>query len=162
MNPTPTDTTTPVRRIASVDGPDPIDKHVGERVRLRRAMLGMSQDTMSRALGVSFQQVQKYERGTNRISASRLFDVARVLNVPIGFFFEAMGEDALSARDTEVGRAGLPQPVEANASPISTEAMALLADWGRLREHQQRAIRAVIDATLSTTAATPAEPLAAA
>jgi transcriptional regulator with XRE-family HTH domain len=68
----------------------PIDVHVGSRVRLRRTLLGMSQEKLGGALGLTFQQVQKYERGVNRIGASRLFDLARVLDVPIGFFFDDM------------------------------------------------------------------------
>ena len=70
--------------------PSPIDVHVGTRVRLRRTLLGMSQEKLGEALGLTFQQVQKYERGVNRIGASRLFDLARVLDVPIGFFFDDM------------------------------------------------------------------------
>ena len=70
--------------------PSPIDVHVGGRVRLRRTLLGMSQEKLGEALGLTFQQVQKYERGVNRIGASRLFDIARVLDVPIGFFFDDM------------------------------------------------------------------------
>jgi transcriptional regulator with XRE-family HTH domain len=70
--------------------PSPIDVHVGSRVRLRRTLLGMSQERLGEALGLTFQQVQKYERGVNRIGASRLFDLARVLDVPIGFFFDDM------------------------------------------------------------------------
>ena len=66
----------------------PIDAHVGARVRLRRTLMGMSQEKLGDALGLTFQQVQKYERGVNRIGASRLFDLARVLDVPIGFFFD--------------------------------------------------------------------------
>jgi transcriptional regulator with XRE-family HTH domain len=68
----------------------PIDMHVGSRVRLRRTLLGMSQEKLGQALGLTFQQVQKYERGVNRIGASRLFDLAHVLNVPVGFFFDDM------------------------------------------------------------------------
>jgi transcriptional regulator with XRE-family HTH domain len=74
--------------------PSPIDSHVGSRVRLRRTLLGMSQEKLGEALGLTFQQVQKYERGVNRIGASRLFDLARVLDVPISFFFDDM-PDAL-------------------------------------------------------------------
>ena len=74
--------------------PSPIDIHVGGRVRLRRTLLGLSQEKLGDALGLTFQQVQKYERGVNRIGASRLFDLARVLDVPIGFFFDDM-PDAL-------------------------------------------------------------------
>ncbi|MFT8245654.1 helix-turn-helix domain-containing protein [Roseomonas sp. BN140053] len=70
--------------------PSPIDVHVGTRVRLRRTLLGMSQEKLGEALGLTFQQVQKYERGVNRIGASRLFDLSRVLDVPIGFFFDDM------------------------------------------------------------------------
>ena len=70
--------------------PSPIDVHVGSRVRLRRTLLGMSQEKLGEALKLTFQQEQKYERGVNRIGASRLFDLARVLDVPIGFFFDDM------------------------------------------------------------------------
>lgn len=70
--------------------PSPIDVHVGGRVRLRRTLMGMSQERLGEALGLTFQQVQKYERGVNRIGASRLFDLARVLDVPISFFFDDM------------------------------------------------------------------------
>ena len=68
--------------------PNPVDTHVGSRVRLRRTMLGMSQEKLGEALGLTFQQVQKYERGVNRIGASRLFDLAQVLGVPVQFFYE--------------------------------------------------------------------------
>ncbi|MBI0433167.1 helix-turn-helix domain-containing protein [Roseomonas sp. KE0001] len=83
--------------------PSPIDVHVGTRVRLRRTLMGMSQEKLGEALGLTFQQVQKYERGVNRIGASRLFDLARVLDVPIGFFFDDMpdamgGNGALRSR----------------------------------------------------------------
>jgi transcriptional regulator with XRE-family HTH domain len=70
--------------------PSPIDVHVGSRIRLRRTLLGMSQERLGEALGLTFQQVQKYERGVNRVGASRLFDLSRVLDVPISFFFDDM------------------------------------------------------------------------
>jgi transcriptional regulator with XRE-family HTH domain len=70
--------------------PNPVDIHVGARVRLRRTLLGMSQEKLGDAIGLTFQQVQKYERGANRIGASRLFHLSRVLDVPISFFFEDM------------------------------------------------------------------------
>lgn len=69
---------------------NPVDKHVGERVRMRRMLLGMSQERLGEQLGLTFQQVQKYEKGVNRIGASRLFDLAQVLGVPIQFFYESM------------------------------------------------------------------------
>ena len=68
--------------------PNPIDKHVGSRVRMRRMMLGMSQEKLGNALGLTFQQVQKYEKGTNRIGASRLQQIAQILQVQVAFFFE--------------------------------------------------------------------------
>ena len=83
-------------RIDKESRPSPIDVHVGSRIRLRRTLLGMSQERLGEALGLTFQQVQKYERGVNRVGASRLFDLSRVLDVPISFFFDDMPE-ALSA-----------------------------------------------------------------
>ena len=68
--------------------PNPIDRHVGSRVRMRRVLLGMSQEKLGEALGLTFQQVQKYEKGTNRIGASRLQQISRTLNVPPAFFFD--------------------------------------------------------------------------
>jgi transcriptional regulator with XRE-family HTH domain len=68
--------------------PNPIDKHVGSRVRMRRMMLGMSQEKLGDALALTFQQVQKYEKGTNRIGASRLQQISQILQVPVAFFFE--------------------------------------------------------------------------
>ncbi len=71
-----------------IKAPNPTDRHVGSRVRMRRMMLGMSQEKLGDALGLTFQQVQKYEKGTNRIGASRLHQIARVLSVPVEFFYE--------------------------------------------------------------------------
>jgi len=68
--------------------PNPIDIHVGKRIRIRRALLGVSQKTLANALGLTFQQVQKYESGTNRVSASRLSAIAGILRAPISYFFE--------------------------------------------------------------------------
>lgn len=79
--------------------PNPIDIHVGSRARLRRTMLGMSQEKLGNALGITFQQIQKYEKGANRIGASRLQQIANVLNVPVAFFFE----DAPSGTQTVTG-----------------------------------------------------------
>jgi len=72
------------------DQPNPIDVQVGARVRLRRNMLGLSQEKLGEAIGLTFQQVQKYERGANRIGASRLYELSRVLDVPVSFFFDDM------------------------------------------------------------------------
>ncbi len=70
----------------------PVDVHVGARIRLRRTIMGMSQERLGDALGLTFQQVQKYERGANRVGASRLFDLSRILDVPISFFYDNMPE----------------------------------------------------------------------
>jgi transcriptional regulator with XRE-family HTH domain len=83
--------------------PDPIDRHVGSRVRMRRVMLGMSQEKLGEALGLTFQQVQKYEKGTNRIGASRLQQISRTLDVPPAFFFE--GAPSVEPRPSEETRA---------------------------------------------------------
>ena len=70
--------------------PNPIDVHVGSRVRLRRTLLGMSQEKLGAALGLTFQQIQKYERGANRIGSSRLYQLSQILDVPVSFFFDDM------------------------------------------------------------------------
>jgi transcriptional regulator with XRE-family HTH domain len=83
--------------------PDPIDVHVGSRVRTRRLLIGMNQEALAQALGVTFQQVQKYEGGANRVSASRLSQIAEVLDVPISYFFlglEASDADGASVQST--------------------------------------------------------------
>ena len=73
--------------------PNPIDVHVGNRIRLRRTLLGYSQEKLASLLGLTFQQVQKYERGNNRVGASRLWDISKVLDVPINFFYEDMDRE---------------------------------------------------------------------
>ncbi|MBB6179694.1 helix-turn-helix domain-containing protein [Pseudorhizobium flavum] len=82
--------------------PNPIDIHVGSRIRLRRTMLGMSQEKLGESLGITFQQIQKYEKGTNRVGASRLQNISSILNVPVSFFFEdAPGENRASPAGME-------------------------------------------------------------
>src|ERR1043166_6677295 len=71
-----------------IEAPNPIDVRVGARLRLRRNMLGLSQEKLGEAIGLTFQQVQKYERGANRIGASRLYELSRILDVPVSFFFD--------------------------------------------------------------------------
>jgi transcriptional regulator with XRE-family HTH domain len=79
--------------------PNPIDTHVGSRIRLRRNMMGMSQEKLGESLGITFQQIQKYEKGTNRVGASRLQAIASILGVPVAFFFEdAPGQEAVGGR----------------------------------------------------------------
>jgi transcriptional regulator with XRE-family HTH domain len=74
------------------DKPNPIDVHVGRRLRLRRTLLGMSQERLAQLLGLTFQQIQKYERGVNRIGSSRLYELGQILHVPVSFFFDDMAE----------------------------------------------------------------------
>src|SRR5580692_2630680 len=94
-------------RTTKLDGPDPIDVHVGSRVRLRRNMLGLSQEKLADAIGLTFQQVQKYERGTNRVGASRLLELSRVLDVPVSFFYDQT--DPVRAPAIPAGFAETPQ-----------------------------------------------------
>lgn len=73
-------------------GPNPVDMHVGTRLRMRRSLLGLSQEKLAEAIGLTFQQIQKYERGTNRVSASRLYQFGKILEVPVSYFFEKYSE----------------------------------------------------------------------
>jgi transcriptional regulator with XRE-family HTH domain len=100
------------RRGRASPGPNPIDVHVGKRLRERRTLLGMSQQELGRLIGVTFQQLQKNERGINRLSASRIFECASVLDVPIGYFFDEMPSDVSSyGRKHMQGVAEGPAPV---------------------------------------------------
>jgi transcriptional regulator with XRE-family HTH domain len=96
----------PVVKAEREGRPSPIDIHVGSRIRLRRTLLGMSQERLGEALGLTFQQVQKYERGVNRVGASRLFDLSRVLDVPISFFFDDLPESLASTYGSHLNRRG--------------------------------------------------------
>ena len=87
-----------VSEISRGDGPHPVDLHVGIRIRMRRKEMGVSQERLAEALGITFQQVQKYERGFNRISSSRLFEFAKVLDVPVEHFFDGMAPSTSGAK----------------------------------------------------------------
>jgi transcriptional regulator with XRE-family HTH domain len=100
------------RRISTrgrtADGaPNPIDVHVGGRIRLRRTLLGISQEKLGEALDLTFQQVQKYERGANRVGASRLFDLSRILDVPVGFFYDDMAEGVAECSPARIDAAAV-------------------------------------------------------
>ena len=86
--------------------PNPVDVHVGNRMRMRRMLIGMSQEKLGERLGLTFQQVQKYEKGTNRVSASRLFHVAQVLSVPVQYFYEDLPAGAEDAGQEGFGESG--------------------------------------------------------
>ena len=89
----------------STKAPNPVDKHVGSRVRMRRIMLGMSQGKLGEALGLTFQQIQKYEKGTNRVGASRIQQISEVLQVPVSFLFEGVPSGGING--ASFGRAPL-------------------------------------------------------
>ena len=91
-------------RMASEGFPNPIDVHVGARIRLRRTLLGITQVTLAEAIGLTFQQVQKYEKGSNRVSSSRLLDVANALDVPISYFFDEMSAAVQGQTPSELMR----------------------------------------------------------
>lgn len=90
----------PARLKVSVDGPRPVDVHVGCRLRLRRTLLGISQEKLADSVNLTFQQIQKYERGANRMGASRLYEMGGILDVPISYFFDDMPKDIQNTKGT--------------------------------------------------------------
>jgi len=123
-------------------GPDPIDIHVGKRVKLRRTLLHISQEQLASDIGVTFQQVQKYESGHNRVSASRLFDISRVLNCPISYFFEDITAETTGDRQTPGARGneGLEEEKsEFGTDPMQrTETLELVRAYWRLHNPELR------------------------
>lgn len=112
--------------------PNPVDVHVGARVRLRRTLLGLSQEKLGESLGLTFQQVQKYERGANRIGASRLYDLSRVLDVPMSYFFEDMGADVASLSPRHV-TTDIAEVTEESIDPMSKrETLELVRAYYRI------------------------------
>src|SRR6202142_4291826 len=103
--------------------PNPIDKHVGSRVRMRRMMLSMRQEKLGGALGLTFQQVQKYEKGTNRIGASRLQQISHILQVPVAFFFE--GAPTFHPQNESDGLAEAPSPTYVSDFLATSDGLAL-------------------------------------
>jgi transcriptional regulator with XRE-family HTH domain len=113
--------------------PDPTDRHVGSRVRMRRMMLGLSQEKLGDALGLTFQQVQKYEKGTNRIGASRLQQISHILQVPVAFFFEGAPHLA--------GHAGMeeaPSPAYVSDFLATSDGLALTKSFMRIKNAKLR------------------------
>jgi len=127
--------------------PHPIDIHVGSRVRLRRMMQGISQDKLGEELGLTFQQVQKYEKGVNRIGASRLYEIARILSVPVQFFYDDYGDGP----ETLIGFAetqrnlGAPKDERADflAALSTPEGMQLCRAFSKIKDYQVR--RRILD-----------------
>jgi transcriptional regulator with XRE-family HTH domain len=118
--------------------PNPIDVHVGSRVRLRRTLLGMSQEHLAEALGLTFQQVQKYERGANRVGASRLFDLSRVLDVPVDYFFEDMGDEVMAASPRHMVHATVDPPDIAEVLMAQRETLELVRAYYRIADPEVR------------------------
>jgi len=120
-----------------------VDVHVGLRMRQRRTLLAMSQSKLGDAVGLTFQQIQKYERGSNRIGSSRLYEFAKVLDVPVAYFFEEMPSNALSGRPMSGrGRKGFGEagtPFEEEKDPlIKRETLELVRAYYKIREARVR------------------------
>lgn len=123
------------RRTIKDDGPDPIDRYVGSRVRARRVGIRLSQTKLGEAIGVTFQQVQKYENGTNRIGASNLFKIAKTLGVEVAYFFEGVQEiaDSMAAEASDVPLAGVKE------DPMtSRDAIELMHNYYRVKDANVR------------------------
>ena len=118
--------------------PNPVDIHVGARVRLRRTLLGMSQEKLGEAIGLTFQQVQKYERGANRVGASRLYDLSRVLEVPVSFFFDDM-PDEISSKSVHERREMSESPDPFDNDPMNRrETLELVRAYYLITDPTQR------------------------
>ena len=121
----------------------PVDVHVGARMRQRRTLLGMSQEKLGTAVGLTFQQIQKYERGSNRIGSSRLFEFAKVLDVPVSYFFDEMPSNALAGRPMSGrGKKGFGEaatPFEQEKDPlIKRETLELVRAYYRITDPRVR------------------------
>ena len=146
----------PPKAAARGGKPNPVDVHVGGRVRLRRTLLGMSQEKLGEAIGLTFQQVQKYERGANRIGSSRLFDLSRVLDVPVSFFFDDMPSEMAERSPAQVrGLAEVPE-VSYEADPLSRrETLELVRAYYRIGDPAVR--KRIFELTKSIAKAADAE-----
>lgn len=120
--------------------PNPVDVHVGTKVRERRTLLGLSQEKLGEALGLTFQQVQKYERGTNRVSASRLYDLCHVLDTDMNYFFEDLPEEVASQAPNRAG--GLAESAQQNNGkddPLNKrETLELVRAYYRIQDPELR------------------------
>ena len=121
--------------------PNPIDKHVGSRVRMRRMMLGMSQEKLGNSLGLTFQQIQKYEKGTNRIGASRLQQISHILQAPVSFFFE--GAPAAATGSHAEGMTEASSPAYVSDFLATSDGLALTKAFTRISDSTLR--RRIVD-----------------
>ncbi len=118
--------------------PNPVDVHVGARLRQRRTLLGMNQTKLGSSIGLTFQQVQKYEKGTNRISASRLYALSGTLDVPIEYFFSDM-PTAVAASSPTLGRGSAKQPPSYQPDPMATrETLELVRAYYKIEDTNVR------------------------
>ncbi len=118
--------------------PHPVDVHVGGRLRIRRTLLGLSQTALGEALGLTFQQVQKYERGANRMGSSRLYDLARVLDVPIKYFFDDM-PTAVAASSPTLGGGRAKKPPSYEPDPMAKrETLELVRAYYKISDPRVR------------------------
>lgn len=141
--------------------PGPVDNHVGNRVRMRRLSLGMSQEKLGQALGVSFQQIQKYEKGVNRIGASRLHQIAATLGVPIDFFYEgAPGDQMAPSLFGATPRATALQ--EITCALATTDGLRLMKAFAGIGSSRSRALLVDLATTLAEAEAREREDGAAA
>ncbi|TVR98212.1 MAG: XRE family transcriptional regulator [Rhodospirillales bacterium] len=129
-----------MRRIAAELGPDPIDRYVGSRIRGRRVGLRVSQTKLGHAIGVTFQQVQKYESGTNRVGASNLYRIARALGVDVSFFFEGLNADTRggSAPRMAAGLADVPMAEFEGRPGSNRESFELMQNFFRIPDPDVR------------------------
>lgn len=116
-----------------------IDAHVGSRVRMRRTLLGLSQEKLGEALGLTFQQVQKYERGANRIGASRLYQISRVLEVPVSYFFDEMPDTISEVAPAHAPPGLAEQPEHFDHDPLAKrETLELVRAYYRVNDSRVR------------------------
>ncbi len=119
--------------------PSPVDVHVGARVRMRRTLLGMTQGTLGDALGLSFQQVQKYENGSNRIGSGRLYDLSRVFDVPIEHFFEDMPPEVAATSLALKGRGKMKKLPSDEPNPmVKRETLELVRAYHKIKDADVR------------------------
>ncbi len=117
--------------------PHPIDIHVGKRLRLRRTILGLSQEVVGNAIGVTFQQIQKYERGVNRIGSSRLYEFSKILTVPVSYFFDDMEKTASTSNAQNTGVAEDAAPFE-HEKMSSRETLEMMRAYYRISDPRVR------------------------
>jgi transcriptional regulator with XRE-family HTH domain len=132
-------------------GPNPVDLHVGARIRMRRKVLGVSQEKLAEELGLTFQQVQKYERGANRVSASKLYEIARALSAPVSYFFDGLSDP------TVLGDGGAQGGVEQSMHDflMTPEGLELAASFpkikrGRVRRRLLELVRCMVEEEAET------------